>query len=439
VRWVGLDRAVVLGAGIAGLTAARVLAGHGVAVTLVERDRLAEGVGHRPGVPQSRHVHALLTRGSRELERLFPGLTSELLAAGALELDWTEQRIRSLMGWSPRYTSGLRSVFCSRELLEGAVRRRVLALPQVKALDIRDAVGLVGDSRRVTGVRVRVRGVPSQAGTSTLEADLVVDATGRASSTPRWLEALGLEAPRESVVSSQLGYASQEFSMPAGFAEDWRLLVVRQPAPSTRAAALYPIEGNRWFLTLAGHGGELSSHDQQGFLEFARSIDGIAEVIDASQPVGPVHGYRRTENRWRHWEGGGDWPEGLVVLGDAMCSFNPAYGQGMTVATLQAVRLDDVLTERPWGPTSARAVQRRAAGVLRGAWTLATQEDFREPSALGHRSPATRVAHRYTDLVLRAATRDVAVNTRFFEVAHLVRPAAALAEPSMVRRVLHAA
>lgn len=431
-----IDHAVVLGAGIAGLMAARVLAGHGVSVTLVERDRLREGVGHRPGVPQSRHVHALLTRGSRELERFFPGLTAELLAAGALELDWTEQRIRTVMGWTPRYTSGLRSVFCSRELLESAVRRRVLALPQVKGLDIREAVGLEGDGRRIRGVHVRVRGVPSREGVTTLDADLVIDTTGRASNAPRWLESFGFDPPRESVVSSQLGYASREYAMPDGFGEDWKLLGVRQPAPSTRAAVLYPIEGNRWFLTLAGHGGELSSHDEEGFVDFARSIDGIAEAIEGAVPLSPVTAYRRTENRWRHWEDAGDAPEGLVVLGDAMCSFNPAYGQGMTVATLQAVQLDEILSTSPWEAKSARLFQRRSAGVLRGAWTLATQEDFREPTAVGRRSPATRLAHHYTDLVLRAATRDVDVNTRFFEVAHLVKPASALVEPSIVRRVL---
>lgn len=427
----------MLGAGIAGLTAARVLAGHGATVTLVERDRLSD-VGHRPGVPQSRHVHALLTRGSRELEHLFPGLSAELLAAGAHDLDWTEQRIRSLMGWSPRYTSGLRSVFCSRELLESAIRHRVLALPQVKSLDIREAVGLEGDARRVTGARVRLRGVASRDRVTTVHADLVIDATGRASNSPRWLDSLGLDPPRESVVSSHLGYASRQYAMPAGFGDDWKLLVARQPAPSTRAAVLYPVEGNQWFLTVAGRGADLSPHHEEGFVEFARSIEGIAQALDGAQAVGPITTYRRTENRWRHWEDARSWPCGLVVLGDATCSFNPAYGQGMTIATLQAVALGEVLSAGPWDHRSSQIVQRRAAAVLRGAWTLATQEDFRSPTAEGRRSPATRVAHRYTDQVLRAATRDEVVNTRFFEVTHLVRPPSALVEPAILRRVLRA-
>lgn len=440
-----LDHVVVLGAGIAGLTAARAAAGMARRVTLVERDRLARG--ERPGVPQARHVHALLTRGRRELEHMFPGLGAELVAAGGHDLDWTEQRIRGVMGWSPRFTSGLRSILCTRDLLEATVRGRVLALPGVVLAEGREVVGLTGDADRVRGAVVRHarrHGHDDRAdrdGTSAdtgdlLDADLVVDATGRGSHAPAWLAALGVPAPRETVVASHLAYASRVYAMPPGFDADWRLLAVRQSMPSSRAAVLYPVEGERWFVTLTGQGADAPPHDDAGFAAFAASIEAVGEGLDGARPLGSIAAYRRTENRWRHWEELDRWPEGVLVLGDAQCAFNPVYGQGMTIATIQATLLRRALRAGAWPRGGARAVQRAAARTLRDPWLLATQEDFRFPDTIGERSRATRAVHAYSDRVLQASTRDKAVTQRFFEVTQLVRAGPALATAPVAARVL---
>lgn len=433
-----LDHVVVLGAGVAGLAAARAAAARADRVTLVERDRLPDHAVARPGIPQARHVHALLVRGARELEQMFPGLRDELVAEGAHDLDWTTQRFRSIAGWSPRFVSGLRSVQCTRDLLEARLRRRVLALPAVEPADGLEAVGLTGDATRVTGVRLRGRG-RTDVGLGPhrdLRADLVVDATGRGSRSFRWLAHLGLQEPAETVVASHLGYASRTYAVPDGFDADWRMLAVRSPAPSSRAAVLYPVEGDRWFVTLSGQGADVPPHDDAGFAAFASSVPGVADALGGARPLGRVATYRRTENRWRHWDRLPGWPDGVVVLGDAVCAFNPVYGQGMTVATVQARLLLEELGTDSWGPGRSRRLQQRVAGVLRDPWTLATQEDFRYPDTVGTRSALTRVVHAYTDRVLRAAVEDVVVSRRFFEVAHLVEPARALMAPGIVARVL---
>jgi 2-polyprenyl-6-methoxyphenol hydroxylase-like FAD-dependent oxidoreductase len=473
---VPLEHVVVLGAGIAGLAVTGVLARRGVRVTLVERDHLdaagRAGAGGsaeprtppaaiptppppapRPGTPQARHVHALLTRGRQELEAIFPGLTAELLTAGALELDWTTQPFRTVMGWLPRFDSGLRSAFCSRSLLEETVRRRVLALPGVELLDGREVVGLIGDARQVTGARMRLRRAgrpadgegadgerghpsPHDHGASVVSADLVIDATGRGSLAPRWLAELGHPAPQETVVASQLAYASRLYARPKEWRSDWLLLASRQSPPSTRATVLYPVEGGRWFVTLAGQGGEVPPHDEPGFLAYARSVDGVDDALDDAEPLDRIATYRRTDNRWRHWERRRRPPDGFLLVGDAMCCFNPVYGQGMTVAAMQANRLGRFLDQREWRPGSVHRFQRIAARLLRDPWTLATQEDFRSPGTTGRRSRMTRLTHAYTDEVLRAAVHDQVVAKRFIEVAQLMRPASDLAEPAILARVL---
>lgn len=239
-----------------------------------------------------------------------------------------------------------------------------------------------------------------------------------------------------SAVVTRIGYASRTYQMPEDRAADWLLLASRRSPPSTRRAVLFPIEGGRWFATLTGQGEDLPPHDEDGFRAFARSVDGVDGALDAATPLTRIATYRRTENRWRHWEHRRPWPEGLVLLGDALCCFNPVYGQGMTVAAIQANLLGRLLAASGWGPGSAGRFQRLAARVLRDPWTLATIEDFRFPATTGTRSPATRLSHRYTDEVLRTVVDDAVVTKRSFEVTQLLRPAAALGEPAVLARVL---
>jgi 2-polyprenyl-6-methoxyphenol hydroxylase-like FAD-dependent oxidoreductase len=430
------DRAIVVGGGLAGLLAARVLVDHFGEVLLVERDRFPEQPEFRPGVPQSRHLHVLLARGAQVLEQLLPGVLAEVSAAGGVSFRWPRDVLwLGAAGWGMRFEQGLSLLSCRRELLEWRVRQRVLDSPRLRVLEGREVTGLCAshDGMAVTGVRVRAR--PSGA-SQDLGGALVVDASGRDSRAPAWLQALGYSAPRQTVVNARLSYASRQYAPPAGWRADWQALLLQSKAPSAmRAGALFPIDGGRWLVTLAGRGADHPPTDESGFLAFARTLRSpiLYAAITSARALTPAAAYRRTENQLRHYAGLRRWPEGLVVLGDAVCAFNPIYGQGMTVAAESALVLETWLRR----PSHAHHFQRQLHKLIETPWLLATGEDFRYPTTLGPRpSPITRLLHRYFDRLLAVATVDQVVATTFLHVIHLLAPPGALFQPRIVVRAL---
>ena len=441
--------AVVVGAGMAGLLAARVLAGHFEQVTVVDRDRLPEHPRFRPGVPQSRHLHVLLGHGLECLEQLFPGFEADLVAAGAPVVEGSESLWLNAAGWSRRYPSPIRLLGASRELIEWQVRNRVIALRNVQVLEGCDAVGPLTEGSRdaVAGVRLRSRdGRSDETGPTTgLAADLVVDASGRQSRAPQWLAELGYPAPAETSISSLLGYASRQYLIPAGFQTDWRMLVINaRPPGNPRSGALVPIEGGRWMVALIGAGRDHPPTFDAGFLEFARGLRSplLYETIKDAEPASPIYGFRNTDNRRRHFERLRRWPDQFLVIGDASCTFNPIYAQGMTVTAMTAVALDHILAEHmrrsdtdPLG--RARQAQRQVVRTSAGAWTMATTEDLRYPWTEGARLDLpTRIMHRYADRVLEVANGNPKVNTAFVNVVNLRHPPTSLLRPRVLLPVL---
>ena len=445
------SHAVVLGGSMAGLLAARVLANHFDRVTVVERDRFPEQPAFRSGVPQSRHLHVLLVQGRVVLEQLFPGLEAELFAAGAVQVRWPADVLAlTAFGWLRRFPEGLTVVSCSRELLEWHVRQRVAATGRVRFLQDHDATGVLpsADNTAVLGVLVRPRSRGPGAGSAGsangaahargLRADLVVDASGRDSRAPQWLEAMGFAPPPATEINPFVGYASRYYAQPKGFGADWQGVYLLATPARPRGGALFPIEGDRWHVGLVGYGRDYPPTDEAGFLEFARSLRSpvLYEAIKAAEPLSPVRGYQRTGNLLRHYERLRRWPERVVALGDAVSAFNPVYGQGMTVAAQAAVVLDRCLRERRRDGTKAagtglgRGFQRRLAKANAAAWLLATGEDLRYRTTGGARpGPVTRLLHRYLDRVIAASTVDLEASLAFADVAHLLAPPAVLFRP----------
>ena len=465
LRYAGGSHAIVVGAGMAGLLAARVLSEWFARVTLIDRDQLPAGPALRPGVPQARHVHILLRKGLELLGALFPGLDQDLAAAGAPELDWAADcRYFMFGGWKPVFRSGMRGRPCSRALLEWLVRRRVAALAPVRLLEGQEVVGLLPDPSRgrLVGVRLRPRPAHGETGAagaagdpvggeSDLAADFVVDASGRNSRAPEWLAALGYGRPRETTVDAFVGYASRVYAPPAGFRPGWRFLFVRGTPPAEkRAGGIFPIEDGRWLVTLGGAAHDHPPTDEVGFLAFARSLPVplLYEAIQDATPLTPVAGYRSMENRRRHFERMRRWPERFVVLGDAACTFNPVYGQGMTVACQEALLLGRCLRglSGPEGrPGRLRGgpfglgpdFQRRLAQATAVPWLMATSEDFRYPATRGDRPGlSSRFLHRYLDGVLRRADRSPVAFLRYLQAIHLTRSPAVLFEPRVSVPVL---
>ena len=443
------SHAVVIGGSIAGLLAARVLSDHFGRVTLVERDRFPEGAIPRKGLPQARHLHVLLARGRLTMEQLFPGIGEELTAAGAEVIDAGDDIAwLTPAGWGARFRSGICSFACSRPLLDFHLRRRVSAIGTLTVVENTEVVGLrlAADGARVAGVMIDERGVAAAApGERVLEADLVVDAGGRGSRTPEWLASLGFDRPEETVVNAHLGYASRIYARPPAAPADWKCLYVQAAPPGrTRGGVAFAIEGGRWIVTLGGIGGDYPPIEEGGFLEFMRSLESRAlfEAVTGAEPMSPIVGFRATENRWRHYERLSRRPEGLLVMGDAACTFNPVYGQGMTMAALAALALgeslDDRRAQRDGTLTGLAArFQRALAQLNKGPWLLATSEDFRSPWVDGARPGlSSRLMHHYLDRLVARTTHDKDLRKVFLGVLHMIEMPKALFRPGILIRVL---
>jgi flavin-dependent dehydrogenase len=450
-------RAVVIGGSMAGILTARALSDHFAEVTVIERDRLPEQPEIRKGVPQARHLHVFWAGGLAAVERMLPGIRADLLAAGALpiampsEIAWLTPPGR----WSGAFRATQDLVSVSRTLLEWAVRRRVEQTAGITFVTGQDVTGLRLDTTgAVSGVAVRSRaGGRTRAGgqsltrgrsESVLDGDLVVDASGRGSQLPEWLAVLGLGMVDESTVDAFLGYATRHYEIPAGFAADWKCLYLQAAPPRhPRGGLLFPIEGNRWTVTLIGGGQDYPPTDHDGFLAFARSLRSSAlyDVITRAEPASPIWGYRRTSNRRRYYERLTTMPARLLVVGDSLCAFNPVYGQGLAVAALQAEALSTTLQDRLAGaadlPEVCRHAQRVVARCADGAWTLSTGSDLRYLGTEGAQlTTGTRLLHRYLDRVLAAASVDPAVNAAFLRVLNLLDQPQALFRPRVMAKAL---
>ena len=428
------SHAVVLGGSLAGLLAARILADHFDKVTILERDGYLETTEVRKGIPQANHVHGLLLRGRQVLEDLFPGLQDEMIAAGAPLVDMANDvPWYTRAGWGVRFPSEMKVLSFTRPMLDLHVRRRLTENPKVEICDQMEVLRLVPDSKknRVAGVLVIPRTSEADRRVAKeLRADLVLDATGRASKAPRWLKDLGYEPPKETVVSAHLGYASRFFKIPQNFNGDWTCAYVQSAPPARkRGGILFRVESDRWLITLIGGGRDYPPGDEQGFLEFAETLPApiIADTIRSAEPVSPIRTHRATENRLRHFDKARNLPENFLVLGDAACAFNPVYGQGMTIAALGVLTLRQCLEEHGIGGSLSRTFQKRLAKVNKAPWLMATGEDYRYREVVGG-SPgvSTRFMHWYMDRVLGLATRDVEVRSVLLRVFSMLLPPSAL-------------
>lgn len=417
------QHAVIVGASMAGLLAARTLADFFPRVTVLDRDTLPATPAHRRGVPQDRHVHSVQPRGLQLLEEMFPGLTAELADAGAvrgrMRFHLSGYRLAPPVGGRP-------GLFASRPLLEHHIRRRVAALPTVTITPRRLVTGLITDGDRVTGVRT---------GDTHVAADLVVDASGRGSRTPFWLVELGYPPPAEDRIEVGLRYVTRTYRLPPGRLGDDAAVLTAATPTIPQGALLAATEGGRHIVTAAG-ADDPPPTDPERFEHFLTRLpcSDIAAALADAEPLDAPVAFRFPASVRRRYERRRRFPRGLLVLGDAVCSFNPVYGQGMTVAALQATALRDELARSD--PPQARRYFRRISALIDPPWTVAAGADLAHPQVIGPRGPRVRILNRCLPHVHAAAAHDPVLATAVLRVTGLLDPPSALLRPNRLARVL---
>jgi 2-polyprenyl-6-methoxyphenol hydroxylase-like FAD-dependent oxidoreductase len=438
-RFIG-KQAVVVGAGMGGLTAAQALAAHFERVIVLEADVLRDEVTDRAGVPQGKHVHLLLAGGLRALGELFPGFEDDLARAGAVPM----RTGLDLRAETPAFTPfpqrdlGIRAYAMSRPLVELTARRRVQAN---RAVEVRERCRaqelVVGTGGAVTGVRYEDAG----GAIDTVPGDLVVDASGRGTLTLRLLEAIGRPAPSETTIGVDLSYATAVFEIPPAAPSDWKG-VFTVPGGDGRAGLMLPLEGNRWILTVAGRHSVKPPGDEAGFMAYVEGMRTrtIYEAIRPAKRLGDIARFAFSVSTRRHYDALPEFPTGVIPLGDAVCRFNPIYGQGMSVAAQEAVGLGRLLARRAAAsePLQGLAAEffAEAVPIIDTPWASAVIPDFAHPETRGERPPDLAQRLKFALALGRLAAEDPAIHRLNAEVQHLLKPRTVYQDPALVQRVM---
>lgn len=430
------SHAVVLGASLAGLVHAVPLAERFDRVTLVDRDVLPEGVDHRGGVPQSHHVHLLVPGGVARLETLLPGATAELVARGGHLIPAPEWRFQMGGARLQLEDASLAVAGATRPLLEAVVRDRVLAMDGVELLQgwaAREPT--TGEDRtRVTGVRLRSLTDPDEH--LTLSADLIVDTTGRGSRSPAWLADLGYQPPEEERLRVGVHYATRLFHREPTDLDGCRHVLVDVPPDGSRGGVALAVEHDRWQVTLIGMVGERPDLDLEPFIEYAASLwtDDLHEIVAGAVPLDDGTPRAFPSFSWHRYDRLDALPDRYVVAGDAVCSFDPRFGQGMTVAMAEAIALGEVLDD---GLSDVgRRTLHASQPTVQDAWDLATGADLAHPEVAGPRPLAWKLNSAYLERLVPTAHHDPDVAAALIRVIGMLDRPPQLLAPRILWRVL---
>jgi len=436
-----LKQAVVIGAGMGGLAAAKAIAAHFEKVIVFDRDALLDGPAPRPGTPQARHTHNLLAGGCRALESLFPGIELNLVEAGAVRMRMRRDMRFEVPGFGhlPQRDFGFDQFALSRPSLERVCRRRVEREPNIEFRPRMRVTELIAspDNRGVAGVRFEdTSGTPGS-----LAADLVVDASGRASPTLHFLEAIGSAKPPTIEIGIDQAYATAIFEKPEDAPTDW-LFVLHVPTPpgSSRLGIIAPMEGRRWSVSLCVNHGEAPPADIDGFMAFAKSfrMPTIYNAIRGAKRVGDIARFGMPCSVRRAFDNLDRFPRGLVPLGDSVCRFPPVQGQGMSVAAQECCVLASLLeSRRGLGDPLDRLAEAFLAEIqplLETPWAVA-MADLVYPQTRGERPSDFEKKLQYMHALMRLTAEDAETDKILAEVRSLLKPPSALREPELASRV----
>jgi 2-polyprenyl-6-methoxyphenol hydroxylase-like FAD-dependent oxidoreductase len=438
---ISADHAIVIGSSMAGMTAAKAISPFFKQVTIIEPDELPETVAQRRGVPQGYHLHGMLNAGRVVLDTLFPGFTEKMIAMGAPYFDHQrEMPTRYPEGWLCRVNGGLKVLCARRTSFEYTVRNLTYATPNIQA-EIGTVFGLLAsaDGSSIAGVRVK-----GPDGVRTEMADLVIDASGRASKSPWWMEDLGFEVPTETVVKSYLGYATIFVETPEGvLPRETRAMSVAPFPGCLRGGFITPQDDGTIGIMAAGQNKDYPPDNLEAFDDFIKTTSTplFREIFRASRPVSDINLTRTSHNRLRNWHMVKQRPGRFLIVGDAVAAYNPVYGQGMTSAALQAMMLHNALSEAESLDEAANALQLKIVASVSFPWIAATEADMAFPGTITEnlqRDNGSEDAASYLRAVRLVSTIDGAVGTAFTYAMHM-QDLASLYEPELRERVIRLA
>ncbi|MDJ0840608.1 MAG: FAD-dependent monooxygenase [Acidobacteriota bacterium] len=434
-------RAVIIGAGMGGLFTARVLAEHFKEVIVLDRDKPQDEARPRKGVPQGRHAHLLLRSGLKVVEELFPGIVEESVRQGAVEADWAGHLHWFHHGnWKIQYNSKLPVKFQSRPLLERTVRRRLTRYGNVRFRYGMVVERLLGnkEDNRVTGVHVAASGdKPAH----DLEADLILDLSGRYSRIFQWMRELGFQTPPEDRLPIDLMYSSRLYRKPKNWEPEWKALAVYPKPPEHRHGLIFPIEDDQWLVSLFGHFGKHPPRDIDGWEKYAADLPhpDFYQAVKRAEPLTNVTTFRFPTQMRRHFHRSRRPPRGLLVMGDALCCFDPVFGQGMSVAAKEARLLKKCLEQSRGLDGLPRTFYRGVKPIVAVPWLLVSSEAMRFPQLRAYRPFYMPVLQWYTQQVFKASGTDAGVYSDFLQLLNLESGPEVLFKPRVIRGVLKAA
>jgi 2-polyprenyl-6-methoxyphenol hydroxylase-like FAD-dependent oxidoreductase len=430
------NTAIIIGGGISGKLAARVLSDHYKEVIILERDQEPAGPSPRKGAPQGEHLHALLHAGEYGLEKLFPGITEDFYQSGAVKINSTIDLAWYHHGaWKIRYDGGYSTTLQTRPHLEWHIDQYIRRIPNVVFYYNKVVQEFIYNEKlnQIIGVQLK---------DESIKAELVVDASGVTSLTSSWLTKRGILVPNEKV-EINLSYISKQFQLSENIDRDWKIkLVYPNPPHEKVGGTISKVEDNRYIVTLMGYHNAINDKEvlnsDENFLELAKTLpkQDIYEEIKNATPLSKTFIYRIPQIIWKRFEKV-NLPKGLLLIGDTFCRIDPVFGQGMSIAVLEALELQKLLKKHKIELHKVpMAFHKRAAKIISPIWNMVITEDFRYPATKGIKPFGLSVQQWYAKNIFLLSSQNQEVYDSFVKVMNLVRPITSLMKPSIIKSVL---
>jgi len=431
------EKAVIIGGGISGKLAARVLSESFKEVIILERDQEPSGPIPRKGAPQGQHLHALLLAGQHGLEELFPGITDKFHSSGAVKINSTNDLAWFHHGvWKLRYEGGYSTTLQTRPHLEWHIEQAVKKIPNV-SIQYHQAVKTFLYKNKEN----RIAGVQLADGTS-ITADLIIDASGVSGFSSRWLQNQSMEIPEEKIKIG-LSYVTKMFQLPKDHKRDWQIKIVYPNPPQEKfGGTISRVEGNRYIVTINGYHSVINEqeviHKETGFLELAQKLSkqDIYEELKNAVPLSQPSIFQVPQIIWRKFHQVINLPKGLLLIGDTLCRIDPVFGQGMSIAILEALALRKVLQNQNNSLRIPHAFHKRAAKIISPIWSMVITEDFRYKETIGKKPIMLPIMQWYARNVFLLSEKNQYIFNSFVKVMNLIQPSTILMNPKILIKVI---